>query len=1045
MSQRSSQQDQDAIVWQTIGLQLGLIGLDLRHSSDPRALAKLLNARFRDERTIERRLGYVGYRVSDAGGYPQHLDENDNNVSLPMVPNGWVYGHGQVVSQTSLTRETDHLPQPRRGQGTFTYDGSDVVWTGDRLLIMRENDPALGQSAYWNTENTALNYGIPAYIPVATDTLPPDTIDGKYVEACLTDKVQVVVKSGGDSVVAWVTSRENNVLINKTVLDTSPPPTELGEVTMEHLRVLKSGAFVVAIWMRSDGSLYTSHWTGLSWTAKSLVDSSVDAFDVCATAGGFYLVWRVAGDIYVGRYSGATVKSTPFSFQTAVTYTGSAANGPVAVAVAPDSTVTVVWSSADGIIMKSCNAALTTGTQGTIDATTGWVAISVMSRLLSHGQGQRSYSVVIHAECVIPAYSRVATWEFYQAGALVQSDTRYNTEMTSKSFRVGNEAFCWVRAANAGTNYLIAGARAIQVCGYADREVAEQRGSFNGIRATSSVSPDPIDDAQFVWARPYVTGQSYARGGNVIVGLLDFLPPMSTAQYGESVYVAGSAVRAWDGQQLGDCGFQNYPLVTNVTPGAAGSMTDGDYIVRVYPVRYNKRGERFQGAAIAYSFSLSGNTSATLDIATLPDTNHDDVIFEVWRTEAGGTTLYLEGTVANDLTVAAVSFECTLSDSGLRDNEADPHAPGVGAQAELTEFGPTGCSMVMAAGDRLWCAGGQVPIGRVEFSKLKEPNEGAGFADLTEYLTIDSEGGAITSMASYGDSRVFFQRDKLYALTGEGEDNYGVGSFSIPQLVLTDGAITHLGTINTQYGPVFWGVDGPRLLTTSRVEVISMPVRLLTKDMTPTGVQINLARQEVVWFTAEGDAVLWNYANGTSRWAQWKGLNVAACSNSALLTTDGRLLKESEDAQGDDGCPFEFAGSTSELRTEPLLGGATEVRTIGFVGEFNGPHELRYKVFHNGSPMWAERQRWRPATDTWLMSLEDFEDFTPAQVDALTTRDRSGAYATHKRVNRNGLRHFRIEWSDVGSTRPTYTLQEITLELGVRGGMGRVPVNSFRS
>lgn len=224
-----------------------------------------------------------------------------------------------------------------------------------------------------------------------------------------------------------------------------------------------------------------------------------------------------------------------------------------------------------------------------------------------------------------------------------------------------------------------------------------------------------------------------------------------------------------------------------------------------------------------------------------------------------------------------------------------------------------------------------------------------------------------------------------------------------------------------------------------------MPVRLLTKDMTPTGVQINLARQEVVWFTAEGDAVLWNYANGTSRWAQWKGLDVAACSSAALLTTDGRLLKESEDAIGDDGCPFEFAGATSELRTEPLLGGATEVRTIGFVGEFNGPHELRYKVFHNGAPMWAERQRWKPATDTWLTSLDDLDDLTPAQVDALTTRDRSGAYATHKRVNRNGLRHFRIEWSDVGSTRPTYTLQEITLELGVRGGMGRVPVNSFGS
>ena len=58
MGSRNSDQDTDGIVYSTASLKLGTQGLDLRRPADPAALTKLLNARFLDEKTIERRRGY---------------------------------------------------------------------------------------------------------------------------------------------------------------------------------------------------------------------------------------------------------------------------------------------------------------------------------------------------------------------------------------------------------------------------------------------------------------------------------------------------------------------------------------------------------------------------------------------------------------------------------------------------------------------------------------------------------------------------------------------------------------------------------------------------------------------------------------------------------------------------------------------------------------------------------------------------------------------------------------------------------------------------
>jgi hypothetical protein len=170
---------------------------------------------------------------------------------------------------------------------------------------------------------------------------------------------------------------------------------------------------------------------------------------------------------------------------------------------------------------------------------------------------------------------------------------------------------------------------------------------------------------------------------------------------------------------------------------------------------------------------------------------------------------------------------------------------------------------------------------------------------------------------------------------------------------------------------------------------------------------------------------------------------VAGCSPTALVTTDGRLLHEDPEAVGDHGQGMEFLWTSGNLRPEQLMAGHTLLRAIGIVGTHEGEHQLRVRIDSPGSPLWAEEWTWDPADDTWLTLGDDYADLTPAQVDALTPMDRSGAYVFHKRTARQSCQFFRVEVSTVNADSPTYVPYELSLELGSRGGLGRTPVNTF--
>lgn len=1041
MAQRNS--EQDAITWQTVAMRLGTQGLDLREPSDPTSLTELLNARFVDDRTVKPRSGHAGSLVQDQSAFAPLGSGYE-------VLDNWVYGHGlQVSPGNALAWENAHHPIAGRGATTFKYRGADVVLTGDRLLVLQGEGPASGASTYWDRANaTNLDQGIPAFLPVQTDNTPPNGVSGSYVETCLTSRYRAFVTSGGNALTAWILDRDTGALVDMS---------EISGVSSNDVvepKIINSGDTLVCVWRDFAGDqLWINWWTGIAWAGASAIDSGVFGFDVAVVPGGFHLAWRTTSAIKLGKYVGVKPQASPYNFGTSLDLSlASAPAGACALGVSPNGDLCVAFVGAGFDLYAGVfSVAAVPYDVWTVIGTAGFGGVSVASRGLRNQQGYFEYVIHWAGQSGGNSFCSATQFSGHTAGAV---STRWNSELASKSWRVGDEVFAWYRAANAGTHYLVSGASPQTVCGYSDREEAVSRTSHDNNYGMPTVMPDPNDalGVTFTWIRPYNTGQTYTHGGNVRYSDINFLPETCAVQYGHSVYLSGCAVRNWDGLTLGDAGFQDYPIIVGnpISPSmqtTGGNLTAlGTYYFRVYAVRYNARGERFESGAVSFGpIVLTGsNSKILLSIATLPDTNHNDLTFEVYRTEALGTTYYLDGTLANSLTSALLSYSSSLADSALISQVADTHAAGVGQLSSLENWGPLGCSMLASSQDRLWGAGGQVTPGFVQFSKLHEDGSGAGFDDLAGFQEINTEGQQVTSVIAQGDATIAFETNKLYVITGTGPDNYGRGAFDIPNIVLADGAITHFGTCATPLGTLFWGDEGPRMLTNQyAVENISAPVRALSKTLSPTGVIVSLPKSEVVWYTDGGAALLWNYLDGSSRWARWNNLYIAGCSQESMITTNGRLLVEDDKATGDNGRGYPFTWCSGSIRAENLMQGGTVVRALGIVGSYKGPHKLRFRVYYNGSPLWTDEWIWEPDTNTWLASGDDFAALTPAQVDALKPVDKSGAYMTHKRLSRIDCHYLRVEVTNISADAPTYIPFELAVQVGVREGMGRVPANTF--
>ncbi len=1079
---RHSNQDADGYVSAPVGIALGSAGVDLRVSPRNRlisALSKLYNAAWKDERVFGRRNGHFRSRLRDGNGYQLSGSTHERGYGK------WAYGHGRVIN-------SERYPQPYQGKGIMTLGDQSVAWTGDRLL----SDPGrkkltwFGESTFWRrdtAEDTALQAGIPAYIPTAklTPLIASNTGFGaEGHDGCIGRVYKLFVTRTRGVVIRLVSRESGQPVINFTF-------THGGDV-LSVRSVFSKGRFIV-FFATATQIYYTSasEENPTQWEDEQLLASCDGDYDIAYINETTYLIaWRDGSEIDAAYFSGTETVPTLFNPGDPLGITGTP-SGALGITVAPSGTIGIVYAETGTTSVECLDSnGVSLQTKDELDVEE-CDRCTISARWLGAGVADAVFVAYAHIPGGGGVIERVTVGK-YTAGSVWGAggngtsgspivpgpsggtDKRIycNADIRTQAWRVGDETFCWLLTKSYSgiqdTYHLVGGGGTSVVAGIASAGEAISPETS----VVCSVAPDPVEETYGFPDEPTTrkwfhvlprADESSLPDGTVIVDQVDFdfLPDLRWSRFGAALYTAGAAVQTYDGKSFVESGWTQFPEIKSVTASnGAGSLGLGtNYVYRIYACWRNNNGELFRSPAITTGpYSIAGTDDTfTVLFTAMPFTskNITEVFFEIYRNEGAtaGTTFYLTGRVAgNTFLNETIEFIDLNSDATIRLNQSDPHNPAIGASVELEEIAPIGCEKIVAHGSRLWMAGGSIPDGVLSFSKLREVGEGLGWNDLAGTLIVDVSARPTVSIASMNDALVALQDSKILLQGGEGPDNLGNGGFPPPNtLPAADGALFDF-TVLADPGLLFWSQGGPRLLSPAGAQIIQVGAAIepLAKNLVPTGVVAVPGKREVRWYTADGKALLWDYTPTqeapAGRWAVWTGLKVAGATLvdglPALALTDGDVLYEDPILTDDGGAHFALDFATWEMRPSDLIMGNNLLTRVGLTGLAKGPHTLRVWLYYDGARHWNEYFEWAAGVDLDLTPIKDTGD---APVSGYTTVSNSpdGVYRFEKGVRRRPFSTVRARFSDGGAHTNTFEPHEASFDFGSLPGLARVPLRTF--
>lgn len=1051
-------------LWTPVALPVGRAGVDLRAAPagrNPLALRELLNARFLHDRSVGKRAGHLSSPLMSNDPYPQ----TDTEENPP-----WLLGWGATTYTgfASSPSKPPYFPVQNRGGGICTLGDTLVGWTGDRLLLHRD-----GQARWLDSR------GIPAVLPTSIeDRWDVGDARGDFYDmaADTTTLVAVSVKGGIPRVT--VRNRETGAWVLREVT--------LGVGTALAATVVHSAGYFVAIWSTTTELLfsYANSATPEVWSAPSVWAACSGEFDVDVASDDLFLVgYRDGTNVRIAYWSGNGTVTTPAAPGTVLTTAAGNPTGAVGICVGRDGFLGLVWAASGG-------AGATYG--GTYTASG---AVAAVGYTVSAEAGQR-VTIGPHWNYRSTGASVFSAWADHNAGFQQVNGTEFDTKGDDNTLPTRANCYLNTRAFRVGDNVVV-GLLAVptsgtaQALGFFHSQPVTGNGSplVVGAYGRGESSPALVVTSHVTGVRPepgqgyntyeapttplWVTSHTRARfiPGQLVDYqptslLLDFLPPLRSAQYGAATYFAGSIVQVFDGNEVVEAGFLQYPEVVSVVSStAAGSLTPGMVrSYRVYAVHRNSSGELARSPALSFRAPAVGvgHDTNTVTFTNIAATSRESRAgFEVYATEDGGTTYYLLTLFppANSPTTPTSTFVDSIDDATLRNRPADSHAGAPGDPVEISETAPPGCTVLCAAKERLFFAGGSLPPGRIAFSKLREDTEQAGWDDLAGTLNLDTTPGRVVSLIGFADILLSFQESAVYGLQGDGPDNLGRGNFPPAQLLVPSaGATIHEGTAVSERGVVFWAEAGPRLVTPGMTVMdISLEVEPLARELGPlvTGCVVHPGNREVRWYTSDGRALLWDYSGRSdlgNRWAVWSGLPCAGAvyyprtRGAVVVQPDGNVLVEDETLRTDGGNHYEYAFRTGDIRPTELIQGENKVGKIGFSGEFMGPHTLGVWAYYDGSPLWDEFFTWTPvgqvASIGWGTGSGTWDTDPTAWIDP-TTPSPDGVYRMRRRLPRLPFATLSLRCSDMGAPGDSFIITEVALELASLTGITHTPPRTF--
>jgi len=1085
--------DNTQVTWETVGLPL-VKGVDLRvpgRGVEAQSFIRLENARLEDTVGVRKRRGHkafpvrmLGSRVGAAvgeGGSANSSGGAGGAVGTEGTVQGsdsWLYGIGLNPSGLNTTWSIDSglvAGMARRDDEVLAWDGWRMLsWPGSSL-------PGYGMGL----ANQSYGRGY-AYFPTArTRAIAKAPISQKYGDIAATD-----------SLVAVVYYDSSDTYFKLSVYDAVTQAPYLDNVPVSAAAALHCRVVAVGDWIHVVSSTTTA------LTFKSIHQSEPSTLRTGLTVLGevntYFDVKRVSDEQWalvkrdlsnVARLSylnadGSTNTSLGAGANLALD-TGPADGNQfverVALAVHPQtSEIMLAWNvfAAPGVIQSKVylGNGSSPGTRRAVNSSLGGlksiVAESRYTRSIANGE---SLFVVMYDEDDgggTPLYT--SRYNVTRTAAEI-GGTRLYGRLASQPFRVGDVVFVILRHQSLNTATYTDLQRAyyivddsFQPVGRLEYGTAAESAEGYGLPGVNAYHGQGLrNPSRFHTAVAYrerldsANNDQYDEESIKLVEM-DFLPRLRWAQQGRTTYFAGAQLHAYDGREIVEAGFHTFPENVVAAQGAAVANTvpNGAYRYRVRWAYKNAQGEE---TLSAYTYSnevtvAGGPKEVTVTFPSLQFSRRDltKVYALVYRNEASGTQWYLvssrDPTSASCPKNAPGSYTVTFTDSttntALISKEKD-----IGDSGELEPFSPPSNEIVVAGRDRLWLAGGEITSGEILPSKLFAFGRTVEFSPALQ-TTIDRGADPVTGLAFLGHSTLVFKRTKIYAMEADGPNNLGAGAFDYPRVIPSDvGAVSPDSVALAPQGVVFESPAGIRLLATNYLLMdIGKPVRPVTDEQDITATLVVPTDQEVRFYTLNGPTLVWNYRVG--EWATWTGTEAAGAvlhpsSGYAIIgRVSGDIWIEDPDMVDDGGLGFEFVARTAWLYRANLMQGFQRVRRFALVGDMRGAHNLRVRVYYDDRDYPQDQWTWAVATDlnssTWGASTWGAGLWGDVNGSA-TTFLKDGVYATRRRLTIQKCSRISFEISDLGAKTKGPALTEIALELGERGGLGRLPARTNTS
>jgi hypothetical protein len=530
--------------------------------------------------------------------------------------------------------------------------------------------------------------------------------------------------------------------------------------------------------------------------------------------------------------------------------------------------------------------------------------------------------------------------------------------------------------------------------------------------------------------------------------LLDRAQRYFNDQIGDNTLIGGGIVKSYDGISATELNFNVFPepvYAGFVTSG--GSLAAGTYGFQCVYRWIDNQGLIHRSApSVPVSVTTTGATSTIrvhcpyLNLTDKFETNgRNSVIIELYMTQLNGSLYYLRSTTPNikiNLTVPdpfQATFTITAAPSG---SEELLYTTG----GILENLSPPPSILVKATKNRAFLVNSENPK-EFYFSKINNPSFGLAFSDVLRDEIPEGTTG-IEALEAMDDKVVFFERSKMYFISGDGPNNLGINNtFTRPQLITNQvGSTNQDSTLFYAQGIAFQSPDKGIWLLSRDLQVAYLGADVEEfKDIPVVAANVIENVNELRFATGDGTQLVYDYFR--QQWAFDTGLPAqdAIYQNDTyylLRNSNGVVWAEDITKFTDNGGPIRMVVETPWIKASAVQG-FQRVQRMALLGKFKSSHKLKIQIAYDYEDFYRDELIW-DAGD--IIGTSIFGDDALFGDDSVFGGVDDGVYQVRVHMPRQKCQSVKFRFEDISESDPGESMEmtALDLQLGVKQGLNKL-------